>query len=985
MPQERSNEKIEKLLKAFAKRRREQMGAPLELDGTTRGMLQAEVLRRTRQPEEEDAKASLLTRLIFGIVMTASVVICAVIIFKGEPAPQVAPPLAQAKVSNGIVINELLDGQGTHPLPPASAPAIAPAQPVAEILLADNLRALITSNPPSYTAAPGLTVQQAGLGSFSLDALEKLTAPRKGLEVDATGVTVSFATPTLLTESGTNSNDSTLNDVLDSLNSSDFNAFQNATSESMVTLSPEETPSSLSTGALGVNSIPIAPSQPGADYTDGELAKIEAGDADTRETEYIKNKIDHTIIPNINLHDATVRDAIAYLKKKSAELDSAETDPARKGVDIVLRAGPPTAGASFGGGPVGGLATDAAASALPEGNGGEAGDVSKSPAAYAPAAPVAAAAPVTAATAALPAVRRSAASPPDARISLSLSNIPLSEALRYITDLSGLKYKTGPHGVTIVPLSEATEVLITKEYQVAPEVLRGAGGETQTARKLLENEGVEFPDGADAHYVAPDSKMVVRNTEENLELVDQIVDAASPPTEQDLKSAAADATTDARNAQSMENRLKLTIVPKIEFNQATLEEALGFLMKVTPGVDARGGNQAMTGGLNIVSKADPGTRITLSLTNVPLGDALRQIAGQAGATVKVDPYAVVIAPASETTNALATKEYTVPPGFEESFTAATSGNAVQGGILAGSGSATVSGAFGLANKQTAMDFLKSAGVEFPEGASANYFPATGKLVVRNTDANLGLVDKIVDASVNAQLEGDEIAVKKIAVAKTMQAVEGKLGGPEVVLASFQIQLEGDIVRIIDADGSVYTGKVEQPELQKLLATSNGRTFTNVSTEDGYKADEPSAANSDAAAQEQAQQPKDAAAPAGIAAAISNNATASGAGNGGGAGQQTNLPQQNFFFRATGFNRKLNKAVTFEGSYIAAGVRRERAGEEDQEKAKLDKDQEAQDKTEMSNNAAADNNARIQGQAQIGDDEKINVDAVVTPLKTKAAR
>ena len=42
--------------------------------------------------------------------------------------------------------------------------------------------------------------------------------------------------------------------------------------------------------------------------------------------------------------------------------------------------------------------------------------------------------------------------------------------------------------------------------------------------------------------------------------------------------------------------------------------------------------------------------------------------------------------------------------------------------------------------------LEQNGVQFPPGASANYVPSSGKLIVRNTEANLDLVDRVVDAA-----------------------------------------------------------------------------------------------------------------------------------------------------------------------------------------------------------------------------------------------
>ena len=57
------------------------------------------------------------------------------------------------------------------------------------------------------------------------------------------------------------------------------------------------------------------------------------------------------------------------------------------------------------------------------------------------------------------------------------------------------------------------------------------------------------------------------------------------------------------------------------------------------------------------------TRITLSLTNVPLIEALRYLTELAGLRYKIEPYAVSIVPITENTTDLVTKKYRVPPGF----------------------------------------------------------------------------------------------------------------------------------------------------------------------------------------------------------------------------------------------------------------------------------------------------------------------------------
>jgi hypothetical protein len=47
-------------------------------------------------------------------------------------------------------------------------------------------------------------------------------------------------------------------------------------------------------------------------------------------------------------------------------------------------------------------------------------------------------------------------------------------------------------------------------------------------------------------------------------------------------------------------------------------------------------------------------------------------------------------------------------------------------------------------KSTALTILKAAGIDFPEGASAAFNPATSQLIVRNTESNLKAVEAFVD-------------------------------------------------------------------------------------------------------------------------------------------------------------------------------------------------------------------------------------------------
>ena len=100
-----------------------------------------------------------------------------------------------------------------------------------------------------------------------------------------------------------------------------------------------------------------------------------------------------------------------------------------------------------------------------------------------------------------------------------------------------------------------------------------------------------------------------------------------------------------------------------------------------------------------------------------------------------------------------------------------------------------------------------------------------------------------------------------------------------MLASFQVQQAGPELRIVDGDGSVYTGY-----LQLAAAARRARSFKAEAT---------------------------AVAPASRAPgqALEQNAAPSL-----GAGQ---LAPQNYFFRVAGTNRSLNQKVVFTGSLVTA--------------------------------------------------------------------
>lgn len=192
-------------------------------------------------------------------------------------------------------------------------------------------------------------------------------------------------------------------------------------------------------------------------------------------------------------------------------------------------------------------------------------------------------------------------------------------------------------------------------------------------------------------------------------------------------------TLNVRGTQSINSKLDSIIIPRINYTNATLREVIESIREQAAELDS--GSPPDERGVNLVLKLDEtaaSQTITIDLSNLPLREALDYVTRLANLKLKIDPYAVLIVPLSEQTDVLLTKEYRVPPGFVTSLPSSSGGDA---GAAAGEGTVSVS---------RAKEFLESQGVQFPQGASANFLPGSSRLIVRNTQENLDLIDAIVE-------------------------------------------------------------------------------------------------------------------------------------------------------------------------------------------------------------------------------------------------
>ncbi len=203
--------------------------------------------------------------------------------------------------------------------------------------------------------------------------------------------------------------------------------------------------------------------------------------------------------------------------------------------------------------------------------------------------------------------------PPEARnkpISLTLFNVPLEEVLRYVSEGAGVNYKVDEHAVIFVSVSDRNSAVISRAFRVPPDFIQNspvgtppAGGgadpfASQTpannalvvrrmgAREFLEGRGVTFPEGSSASFNPATSTLTVRNTVENMEAVELLVEQAT-------KAAP---------------KMAVIQVKMIEINQTNLEE-LGF--------DTLLGGMGISGDNAFLGGGSSGNGVATSASNFP--------------------------------------------------------------------------------------------------------------------------------------------------------------------------------------------------------------------------------------------------------------------------------------------------------------------------------------------------------------------------------
>lgn len=214
--------------------------------------------------------------------------------------------------------------------------------------------------------------------------------------------------------------------------------------------------------------------------------------------------------------------------------------------------------------------------------------------------------------------------------------------------------------------------------------------------------------------------------------------------------------------ENMLTKIRSFIIPSVSLQEASLEEVVEYLRIRSRELDPQ------KRGVDFVLRVSQDTAakpVSLSMVNVPVEEVLRYATEMTGTVYRPDEYAISITSRSEQGTTLISKSYRVPPDFLQNAPAdAPAAGAVPADPFQQSNKAAFEGL--KIRRLGAKEFLEQRGILFPEGATAAYTPSTNILFVRNTAANLALVDTLVEEVSSAAPKQIEIQVRLLEINQT---------------------------------------------------------------------------------------------------------------------------------------------------------------------------------------------------------------------------
>ncbi len=194
------------------------------------------------------------------------------------------------------------------------------------------------------------------------------------------------------------------------------------------------------------------------------------------------------------------------------------------------------------------------------------------------------------------------------------------------------------------------------------------------------------------------------------------------------------------NVADIEGRLRRLIVPRVNFEGAQIDEVAMFLRQQVTQLEP--GRTP----INFIPRIEAGTpksEVSLSLENVPMYDVVKYAAQVSNLKFRIEEFAVLFLPLTETGDQLISREYRLQPSF---LSAAVSADQATAAATRGRSTATRRSLIDrvtIARDTDIKAYLEGKGVVFPPGSQIVYSPISNKLIVRNTPENLELIDLLV--------------------------------------------------------------------------------------------------------------------------------------------------------------------------------------------------------------------------------------------------
>ncbi|HUJ72016.1 MAG TPA: hypothetical protein VLZ30_07215 [Verrucomicrobiae bacterium] len=302
----------------------------------------------------------------------------------------------------------------------------------------------------------------------------------------------------------------------------------------------------------------------------------------------------------------------------------------------------------------------------------------------------------------------------------------------------------------------------------------------------------------------------------------QVVDSWTPPISRDVRAPKESSTpgpiaSEALRQQKITEKLNKIIIPEINYREAVVSDVITFLSEESRRLDLPdkiGVNIVLSGGIAAPSttpgttppaapptatgtpapsteagaaagagaESPEGRKITLSLRDVPLIDALKYVTTLANLKYRIESSAVIVLPTDAPEGDMVTRTYPVNPGVFIPFMEVTNrpaatqqtqqtsggggGGAAQSTALIQSGPSTVlpdTSISVLSSNQIKQAFV-DAGVQFPPGSALLFYERTSTIIIRNTPENLEAFDRVLSV-LNAIPTQVEIEAKFVEISQ----------------------------------------------------------------------------------------------------------------------------------------------------------------------------------------------------------------------------